>query len=220
MPVRFSYGAEQEAPRRFPSLASTSPANSSMLLAMSGAAPSLRYSFEEYVRFESEATEKHEFVSGLILAMAGGTLEHIACCSACIASLVAQLAGKKYQVFDSNARVRARSGNAYYPDVSVVCGELRRDPGDELSLTNPVVLIEVLSPSTEVYDRTDKLTDYQQIDSVEHVVFVAHAEQRLDVWTRLDGEWKMTSYAAGERAQLPAIECYLDVTELYRNPLA
>jgi Uma2 family endonuclease len=178
------------------------------------------YSYSEYVRFERESRDKHEFVAGAILAMAGGTLEHGALTAAVTGTLVAQLTGRPCRVFDSNARVRVRaSGNAYYPDASVVCGRLEVDPDDELSMTNPVVLVEVLSPSTENFDRTDKLADYQRIASLTRVVHVAHDEQRIDVFTREGENWRHVSSREGDTVALAAIGCTLDVTAIYRDPL-
>jgi Uma2 family endonuclease len=184
-------------------------------------APRLGYSFREYVRFETEAREKHEFVAGLILAMAGGTLEHARRVAKVIALLDAALAGRRCSVLDSNARIRVQtSGNAYYPDASVFCDSVTTDPEDPLSATNPVVLVEVLSPSTAEYDRTDKLDDYQRIPSLRHVVHVAHDAARLDVWTRTGETWDAKSYVSDERAELSAIDSSLDVSEVVRDPLA
>lgn len=188
---------------------------------MAVAAPRLLYSFADYVRFERDAHEKHEFVGGLILAMAGGTLEHARLASALIAELVSQLRGERCSVFDSNARVRVRaSGNAYYPDASVVGGQLETDPDDAHSLMNPSVLVEVLSPSTAEYDRTDKLADYQSIDSLRAIVHLAHDERRIDVWSRTgDSSWELASFRAGQVAALAFRKLALDVTSVYRDPL-
>jgi Uma2 family endonuclease len=181
----------------------------------------LGYSFAEYVRFERDAREKHEYVRGMILAMAGGSIEHAALIAAVASALGAQLRGRPCRTYDSNARVRvAATGNAYYPDVSVVCGTLHADPEDSLSIGNPSVLVEVLSPSTAEYDRTDKLADYKRIPSLRHVVHLFHDEQRIDVWTRDENEWTCSSYRSGDTASLAAVGCALDVTDLYRDPLA
>jgi len=181
----------------------------------------LGYSFAEYVRYERDAHEKHEYVRGLILAMAGGTIEHSALIAATVATLGSQLRDRPCRTFDSNARVRvAATGNAYYPDASVVCGTLHADPEDALSIGNPTVLVEVLSPSTASYDLTDKLADYQRIPSLRHIVHVFHDEPRIDVWTRVENEWTCSSHRPGESAPLPAIGCTLDVAELYRDPLS
>jgi Uma2 family endonuclease len=77
----------------------------------------------------------------------------------------------------------------------------------------------VLSPSTEEYDRTDKLSDYQRIASLRHVVHVAHDEQQVVVFTRSDSAWTQRSYAPGESAELDALACTLDVTAIYHDPL-
>lgn len=188
---------------------------------MAVAALRLSYSFAEYTRFERDAHERHEFVGGLILAMAGGTLEHSRLVMAVGSSLTVQLRGKQCAALESSARIRvAASGNAYYPDASVACGSLERDPDDPLSLANPATLVEVLSPSTAEYDRTDKLADYQRIPGLQHVVHVAHDEHRIDVWSRAQDGWNRVSYGEGETAELVSLGCRLDVTEIFRDPMA
>jgi Uma2 family endonuclease len=180
----------------------------------------LDYSFLDYVRFERDAHERHEFVQGLILAMAGGTLEHARRTAKVISLLDAQLRGKRCSVFDSNARVRVPSGNAYHPDATIVCGPLATDPEDPLSATNPTVVVEVLSPSTAVFDQNEKLEDYRAIPSLRHIVYVAGDDARVDVWTRAEDVWTMRSWRAGEEAALDAIGCVLDVSEIDRDPLS
>ncbi len=188
---------------------------------MSSAAPLLRYSYAEYLRYETEVHARHEFVGGLILAMAGGTLEHARLISAVIASLSGQLAGRRCVVLDSNARVLVRaSGNAYYPDASVACGRLEAAAEDANALLNPTVLVEVTSPSTVDYDRTDKLADYQRIPTVEHVVLIAHDAVRIDVCSRTPSGWTTSSFRAGDSAALAAVGCTLVVDDVYRDPLA
>jgi len=187
---------------------------------MAGAALHLAYTFEDYVRFERDATSKHEFVSGLILAMAGGTIEHGALCAAVLGMLREQLRGRRCRAYDSNARVRiAESGNAYYPDASVVCGSLELD-ADQLSMLNPSVLVEVLSPSTAAYDTTDKLADYSRIAGLSHVVHVHHDVRRVDVYTRQGEAFTVATFGAGEVAQLSLVDVGLSVDELYFDPLA
>jgi Uma2 family endonuclease len=188
---------------------------------MVAAAPRLDYSFRDYVRFEADARERHEFVGGLILAMAGGTLEHARRAAKVIALLDAQLEGRPRSVFDSNARVRVHaSGNAYYPDASVICGKIEADPDDPLSAANPTVLVEVLSPTTAEYDRTDKLTDYQTIPTLRHIVHIVHDSERIDVWTRAGDRWLLASFGPGGSALLEAVDCRLGVSDIYRDPLA
>jgi Uma2 family endonuclease len=114
----------------------------------------LRFSFREYLQVDAESSVKHEFLGGTILAMAGGSPDHAALASAVTISLGAQLRGKKCRVYSEALRVRVlATGFAGYPDVTVVCGRLEVDPEDVNTATNPAVVVEVLSPSTEGYGR-------------------------------------------------------------------
>lgn len=104
----------------------------------------------------------------------------------------AELPGRPCVVLESNARGRVlESGNAFYPDGAVVCDAMERDAEDALSLTNPAVLIEVLSPSTAEYARTDRLADHQRIPGLRHIVHVSHQEPRIGVWTRDAARWQL-----------------------------
>lgn len=182
-----------------------------------------RYSIEEYVRFEESANAKHEFFDGQIIAMAGGTLEHAAMASAVNASFRTQLGGRGCEAYTSDARVRiTSSGLDTYPDVAVVCGPVVRDTGDKNAMTNPTVLVEVTSDSTESYDRGEKFAQYKTIDSLQAVVFVAHRRPGIDVYSRQpDGTWARDSHAgAGETASIDAIKCTLSVDDVFRAPVA
>src|SRR5690606_31274388 len=120
---------------------------------------------------------KHEFLDGLVWAMAGGSPEHAAIAANIVALLVNQLAGRRCRVFSSDLRVRVKAtGLATYPDVTVVCEQLELDPDDPKghTVTNPKLLVEVLSPSTAEYDRGEKLDHYRQIESLEVILLVAH----------------------------------------------
>ena len=185
------------------------------------AAPRLLFSFREYLRVDAESPTKHEFLDGMILAMAGGTPDHAALAAAVTAALNRQLEGKRCRVYSADLRIRVlATGFAGYPDVTVVCDKLERDPEDQNTATNPAVVVEILSPSTEPYDRGEKLRQYQQITSLAHVVLVSHDEKRIDVWTRGRDGWSAASAAPGERAVLHAIGCTLDVNDVYRDPLS
>jgi Uma2 family endonuclease len=178
------------------------------------------YTFDDYVRFERDAGDKHEFVAGMILAMAGGTIEHGALCAAVLGMLRDQLRGRRCRTYDSNVRIRvAETGNAYYPDASVVCGTLDVDPSDQLSILNPSVLVEVLSPSTAAYDTTDKLVDYFKIPSLQHVVHVHHDVRRISIHTRHGAMFLLGTVGAGEVARLPCVDIALAVNEIYFDPL-
>jgi Uma2 family endonuclease len=191
------------------------------------AAPKLRFTFDEYLLVDEGSAIKHEYLDGMILGMAGGTPEHARLAAAITISLGRQLEGKPCAVFSEALRIRVQAtGFAGYPDVSVVCGPLQRDAKSPVTATNPKVVVEVMSPSTAEYDRDEKLRQYQQIDTLAHIVLVAHDAVRIDVFTRR-GEgrqgaegWTMRSFGPGSLAELAAIECTLDVDSIFRDPLA
>jgi Uma2 family endonuclease len=185
------------------------------------AAPPLHYGYAEYVAFEASADVKHEYVRGLILAMAGGTPEHGARAVRVMAALSAALRDRSCVVYDPDVRVRiAEADVTAYPDASVVCGQLETDQGDPHAITNPLVVVEVLSPSTEEYDRGDKFEAYKQIASLREVVFVAHDAARIDVWRRDDAGWALRSSGPEQRARLESVDCELAVDEIFRDPFA
>jgi len=182
------------------------------------------FSFEDYLRLEEDAGSKHEFLAGQVWAMAGGTPEHARIAGNVLTLLNIQLSGRKCSVFPSDLRIRVKAtGLGTYPDVSVICGHVELDPDDRQRHTavNPKVLVEVLSPSTEAYDRGDKLAQYKQIATLEEIVLIAHDRRAIQVVRReADGTWSQHVAGDGELAQLASIACGLPVAEVYRDPLA
>ena len=180
-----------------------------------------RFSFDDYLRVEEDSIVRHEFLDGRIWAMAGGSPAHARTCANIIALLNTALADRRCSVFTTDLRIRVRAtGLATYPDVSVTCGRVELDPADPRRHTalNPSLLVEVLSPSTEDYDRGDKLAHYQQIDSLDEVMLVDHAERKVTVWRRSEGSWHASEHTDGN---VPlAIGCTLAVEAVYRDPLA
>jgi Uma2 family endonuclease len=187
-----------------------------------------RFSFEEYVRFEEDCGAKHEFVGGNVYAMSGGTPEHAA-----ITANMARLLGnaldqraleqKPCRVYSPDLRVRvAATGLGTYADVTVICGHLELDPADPKRHTalNPKLIVEVLSPSTEDYDRGDKLGNYKLIPSLSEVVLVAHDRREVEIVRREDdGSWSRHIARAGDSVDLESLGCALSVAEIYRDPL-
>jgi Uma2 family endonuclease len=180
------------------------------------------FSFYDYLEVETMSSIKHEFLDGQVWAMAGGTPEHAAVAAAVVGILHRQLEGQPCRVFSSDLRIRVQAtGLGTYPDVSVICGSLELDPEDHKhhTVTNPRVLVEVLSPSTADYDRGEKLSHYQRIPSVQDIVLVSHETRRIDVWSRLDDDWKLTTTEGAGTAALRSISCELSLDEVYRDPL-
>jgi Uma2 family endonuclease len=175
-----------------------------------------RYSFEEYLVYERDAGMKHEYDNGEIYAMAGGSLRHSALASRVGAALEA---GRRDDcvAFQSDLRIRILStGRATYPDVSVICGPIDRDPADPTrsTATNPTLVVEVLSPTTEQDDRGDKWRAYQQIPSLQEYVLVSQSSPRVEIYRRLpSGAWEYREATEGT-VQL-ATGGALDLARLY-----
>lgn len=183
--------------------------------------PLHQYSYQEYLNHEEVANTKHEFLNGEIYAMAGGTPEHGAIAMNIGAALVLQLRGKACRVQSSDVRIRVlATGFATYPDLSVVCGHAEFDPASRVTITNPILLVEVLSPGTADYDRGEKLAHYKQIPSVREVVLVAHDDRLLEVWRRSeDNSWSCEQLRTGV-VTLASVDAVLTIDEVYRDELA
>jgi Uma2 family endonuclease len=184
--------------------------------------PRPRYTRAEYVAFERGSNVKHEYLDGVIYAMAGGTREHAQVAVNVTTLLSTALRGRPCGVSSSDLRVRvADTGLDTYPDASVVCGQAELDPDDRHALLNPLVLVEVTSPSTEAYDRGDKLENYKRIPSLREVVLVSHREALVEVIRREgDGTWTRHEARRGEVARLECLGCEMAVDEVFRDPLA
>jgi Uma2 family endonuclease len=174
------------------------------------------YTYREYVDLEAASNTKHEFLDGEIYAMAGGTPAHAALGIAVAAQLYDQTRGGRCRVYSSDLRVRIlETGLATYPDVTVVCGEVVADPESAVTATNPTLVVEVTSPSTEAFDRGEKREHYQRIATLRAYVVVAHDRRHIDVWTRSEG-WQHTSFSEG-KVPLDAIGIALDVGRVYEG---
>jgi Uma2 family endonuclease len=189
---------------------------------MTDPAPKVRTTFAEYLALELKAETKHEYVNGEVFAMAGGTIEHGRLANSVTIQLGIALQGKPCATLSSDVRVRVvETGRATYPDVSVVCGKIERDREDKDSVVNPVVIVEVLSDTTEASDRGDKFAHYRRIPSLRHYVLVSQHEPRIESYARAeDGEWRFREAGPGGAVRLEAIDCQLSVDAVYADPLA
>ncbi len=181
-----------------------------------------RFTFEDYLLLEETSRAKHEFLDGHVWAMAGGTPEHGAVAANLIVLLGNQLRDRPCRVFTSDVRVRVKAtGLGTYPDVSVVCGQLRTDPDDRKgnTIVNPIVVVEVLSPSSEDYDRGEKLAHYKKIEALREIVLVAYDERRIEIWRREGERWVPHLVRGDDIARIESLGCELPLGEVYRNPL-
>jgi len=182
----------------------------------------LHYTRAEYISFERASNGRHEYLNGVIYAMAGGSPEHAAIAVNVSTALNVALRGRPCRVHSSDLRIRVlATGLETYPDVTVVCGHAEIDPDDRHVVTNPIVVVEITSPSTEEYDRGEKLEHYQRIASLREVVLVSHREKSIEVVRRQDGgEWAREGARSGGSARLESLGCELLVADVYRDPLA
>lgn len=156
-----------------------------------------RHTVAEYLAMEEQATDRHEFWDGEILAMSGGTRRHGTVSTNLVGALCQLLRGKPCRPFDANMRIRTAAGRYVYPDAQIVCGKPLFDPEDknETSITNPTVVFEVLSPSTEVYDRVRKFDAYMLVQSLKEYVLIDPRESLAQTYNRQDdGSWRMDRY--------------------------
>jgi len=184
---------------------------------MTTAAPRRRYALCDYLEVEEMSPAvKHELIGGEIFAMAGGSVEHSALATTITGLLFTHLRGTPCRPHGSDLRIAIREEGAYtYADAAVVCDPVAHDPDSPTHLTNPRVIIEVLSPSTAAYDRGDKWILYQRLASLQEFVLVAQDRRQVEVWRRGGDGWVHSAHAAGSRATLPSIDFELDVDELY-----
>lgn len=177
-------------------------------------------SYAAYAAAETTSETRHEWHDGMVVAMAGGTPRHGALAARVIEALGSALRGRPCQVFSSDVKVRvAPTKLGTYPDVSVVCGPLEVDEEDPNSIVNPVLLVEVLSDSTESYDRGAKFAHYRALPSLRAVLFVRQEEPGLELFVkRVDGTWELQERTAGE-LRIETLDVSLDVASLYREPL-
>jgi Uma2 family endonuclease len=173
-------------------------------------------SASDYLAWEREQPERHELFGGEVFAMAGGTPRHNALSAAIAGDLRAALRGGPCRVFSADQRIALPGGHDYvYADASVVCGPMSLAAGTTDVLANPSVVVEVLSKSTEAYDRGLKWDGYQQIPSVVDYLLVSQRLPRIEHYRReAGGEWHYRVASAGDRITLEG-GTTLDVDALY-----
>ena len=173
---------------------------------------------EQYIAFERASTDgKSEFLSGRVFAMAGASPRHNLITSNVSGSLSAALRGRPCVVLSSDQRVCVEATGLYtYSDVTVVCGGLRLHPHYEDTLLNPTLVVEVLSPSTEGYDRGPKFAHYRRIESLREVLLVSQVERVVEHFAReSDGSWRLTTWTEGQSVPLPALSSFLALDDAY-----
>ncbi len=184
------------------------------------AVPQPHYTLEDYLARERVAEYKSEFYCGQIFAMSGGSPRHNTISVNIVASLRGRLRGTGCRPYNSDQRIRIPTvGLSTYPDVSVVCGELQLDSQDREAINNPRVILEVLSPTTESYNRGKKFDFYRELESLQEYILVAQDEPQVERFVRqVDGSWLLTVFKGlAAVLELPALSCVLPLAEIYED---
>jgi Uma2 family endonuclease len=193
---------------------------------MSAAVPHHVFSYGEYLERERETGLKHEFLRGQIYAMAGGTPEHARLIAATTIALGRMVDPRKCRIFSSELKVRVQAtGLATYPDVTVVCGDAVRDAEDQNAIVNPRLVVEVLSASTEAYDRGEKWAHYRRLESLEAYVLISQVPERVEIYERVPagqdnaGAFLHRVAGRGEELKISCLGGTLSIDDLYVGAL-
>lgn len=182
------------------------------------AAPSRRYLPEEYLAMEVEATERHEYRDGEIILMAGSTPNHNKLAGNLFAAIHAALRGQPYEVYMADQRLWIPEQPTYtYPDVMVVAQPLVYAPDRRDTLTNPLLIIEILSPSTAADDRGTKFALYRTIPSFQEYVLVEQDRIYLEQYAKTnDRQWLLTPYTATDTVlTLSSLNLEIAIADIY-----
>ncbi|MCU0424948.1 MAG: Uma2 family endonuclease [Candidatus Kapabacteria bacterium] len=179
-------------------------------------APQQIFTIEEYLEREEKAEYKSEYYKGEIFAMAGGTPPHSAISANVLYALMERLR-KKCRVFNNDMRIHIPVPEYFtYPDISVVCG--KREYFDDKALMNPILIVEVLSDSTEGYDRGTKFRFYDRISSLQEYVLVSQKERVVEVFRRNEQQrWELFMFTDNDDVELASVGCTLTMDEIYED---
>lgn len=184
------------------------------------AQPRTGVSVEEYLAFERASVEKHEYRDGAIVAMVGASYAHNTIVGNVFANLRARLRSGPCRVNFSDLRVQIPGERFYtYPDLTVICGQPHFSDDRQDTLLNPQIIIEVLSPSTEAYDRGAKFRHYRSSESLREYVLIEQDSQRIEHFVRQANDLWLLPDATGPGAalHLPTIDCAIPLSEIYED---
>ena len=172
---------------------------------------------QEYLALERKSHCKSEYLDGHIIAMAGASFKHSLIISNISGELHLQFKGRGCSVHTNDMRVRPNPRDSYfYPDVVVVCGEPQFEDEAFDTLLNPIVIVEVLSPSTEAYDIGEKFARYQQLDSLQEYLLVAQDNVHVEHHRRHGAQWILSHYRSLEEVLLlTSIGCEVPLRDIY-----
>ena len=177
-----------------------------------------RFSIEEYLEMEDAATEKHEYYQGEIFAMSGEKVPHNEISGNLYFVLRKKLQGKKCRPYNSDQRIHIAENTLFtYPDISIICGEIKTLNDDNLNVLNPAVIIEILSPSTKNYDRGEKFKLYRDIPTLKEYILIDSESVHIEVF-RLNetNHWELEEYnSMEEELYIKGINEKISIAEIY-----
>ena len=171
----------------------------------------------EYLRVERQAFEKSEFINGRVVAMAGASENHNVISSNVFLEIGIQTRKGTCRAFSSDMRVKAKKGNYYYPDIVVVCGERKFEDNKKDVLLNPKLIIEILTKSTKLKDRNEKLDSYMSLESLTDYVLIEQDAMRVEHFIKIsEKEWNVNLLTEkAEKLVLKSINCEISLEEIY-----
>ena len=176
-----------------------------------------RHTPEEYLALERASPYRSEYVNGQIYAMTGASQHHNFIVGNIFAKLHAQMEGRPCEAYVNEMRVKVSETGLYtYPDVAALCGEAKLEDGHKDTLLNPSVIFEVLSKSTELYDRSEKFAHYRRLESLREYILVAQSEVRVERFVRQGEQWVLSEYRSlDDSLPIESIGCTLALRDIY-----
>nr|WP_315199468.1 Uma2 family endonuclease [uncultured Flavobacterium sp.] len=183
--------------------------------------PEVQYiSEKEYLDAERLALEKHEYYKGEVFAMGGASIAHNKIAINCTVDISNKLKGKKCQPFGSDLRIHIPKNTLFtYPDISIICGDIETTDDKFDTITNPSVIIEILSPSTRNYDKGEKFTLYREIDSLQEYILIDSERILVEKFIRnSDNSWQLTEYKSIEQSfSIATVAIEMQLLDIYEG---
>jgi Uma2 family endonuclease len=176
-----------------------------------------RFTPEEYFVWEEQQLERHEYMDGEVYAMSGGTINHGDIAGNFLSLLKSHMRGRGCKTLNSDCRVSIVGSTKYvYPDISVTCDE--RDKTTAQYITYPCLIVEVLSPGTEAYDRGNKFKMYRRNPSLQEYVLVSADMMEIELFRKTDtDDWRIINYQAGDTVELKSINLICQIEQIYED---
>ncbi|MBW4550126.1 MAG: Uma2 family endonuclease [Aphanocapsa sp. GSE-SYN-MK-11-07L] len=172
---------------------------------------------EEYLKAEQDSLIKHEYRQGLVYAMAGASNIHVLIAVNLVAVLRNHVRGSGCRVYTSDTKVQIESLKTYYyPDLAISCD--RRDQEFKDFLRHPCLIVEVLSDTTEAFDRGDKFNDYRNLESLQEYVLVSQTRKRVECFRKnTEGRWVLYPYGADDQIHLASLDFRRPIADVYED---